>query len=177
VARAAAVGGEIRHVEIRVTPEAATEQFARALGNFIRSTPWAWVASEAIHFVGLSMVIGVTLFIDLRLLGIVSGVSYRTLDRLLPWSILGFGLNVVTGMLFFAAAPGQYTDNPAFYWKLGFVLLACVNTLYFTFDDTFTRSEEYAPPTASKLLAVSALVLWVGVMYWGSMLPFIGNAF
>jgi hypothetical protein len=30
---------------------------------------------------------------------------------------------------------------------------------------------------ASKAAAVSAMVLWVGVMYWGSMLPFIGNAF
>jgi hypothetical protein len=32
-------------------------------------------------------------------------------------------------------------------------------------------------PSLSKILAVSALFLWVGVMYWGSMLPFIGNAF
>lgn len=177
VARAAGLGGEIRHVEIRVTEEALTEQFGRTIGNFVRETPWAWVASEAVHFVGLSLVIGVVVLIDLRMLGVIRGVSYRTLDRLLPWAILGFALNVVTGMLFFAASPGQYTGNVAFYWKLGFLMLACANTLYFTFDDTFARDADAAAPLASKTLAMTALALWIGVMFWGSMLPFIGNAF
>jgi hypothetical protein len=29
----------------------------------------------------------------------------------------------------------------------------------------------------TKAVAGAALFLWVGVMFWGSMLPFIGNAF
>jgi hypothetical protein len=32
-------------------------------------------------------------------------------------------------------------------------------------------------PPAAKLVAATSLFLWVGVMYWGRMLPFIGNAF
>ena len=32
-------------------------------------------------------------------------------------------------------------------------------------------------PLSAKAAAVSAIVLWVGVLYFGSMLPFIGNAF
>jgi hypothetical protein len=32
-------------------------------------------------------------------------------------------------------------------------------------------------PSLSKIAAASAMFLWVGVMYWGSMLPFIGTAF
>jgi hypothetical protein len=31
-------------------------------------------------------------------------------------------------------------------------------------------------PALSKAMAVSAFVLWVGVMYYGSMLPFIGDS-
>jgi hypothetical protein len=30
---------------------------------------------------------------------------------------------------------------------------------------------------AAKVVAASSLFLWVGVMYWGRMLPFIGTAF
>ena len=37
--------------------------------------------------------------------------------------------------------------------------------------------ESTAPPFHTRALACSSLVLWVGVMFWGSMLPFIGNAF
>lgn len=177
VSRAANLGGEIRHPEIRVTAEAVEVQFGRLVGNFVRDTPWAWVASETLHFVGLSLIIGVMLFVDLRMLGVIRGITFRAMDRLLPWAILGFGLNVITGMLFFAAAPGQYTQNPAFYWKLIFLMVAGANTLYFTFDDTWMADDNREAPALSKALAVSAIVLWVGVMYWGSMLPFIGNAF
>jgi hypothetical protein len=83
----------------------------------------------------------------------------------------------VTGMLFFAAAPGQYTKNPAFFWKVIFLMLACANTLYFTFDKTWMQEADREAPALSKVLVVTALALWFGVMYWGSMLPFIGNAF
>jgi uncharacterized membrane protein len=177
VSRAAALGGEIRHPEIRVTQEAAAEQFGRLVGNLVRDTPWIWVASETLHFLGLSMLIGVVLFVDLRMLGIIRGITFRAMDRLLPWAILGFGINTITGMLFFAAASGQYTDNPAFYWKLIFLMLAGANTLYFTFDNTWQRTDDGEAPALSKVLAVSAMLLWIGVMFWGSMLPFIGNAF
>ena len=77
----------------------------------------------------------------------------------------------------FAAAPQQYVDNPAFYWKLIFLLLAGANVVYFTFDDGWQTQTGRPAPALSKALAASALFLWVGVMYWGSMLPFIGNAF
>jgi hypothetical protein len=32
-------------------------------------------------------------------------------------------------------------------------------------------------PTGAKLVGATSLILWIGVMYWGRMLPFIGNAF
>jgi uncharacterized membrane protein len=180
VSRAANFGGEIRHPEIRLTQDIAgngQEPLGRVVGNFIRDTPWTWVTSETLHFVGLSLLIGVLLLINLRTLGIIKTVPFGALDRLLPWAVLGFGLNICTGMLFFAAAPGQYTKNPAFYWKLVFILAAGFNTLYFFFDKGWAVEPGHDTRPASRLVAASALFFWVGVMYWGSMLPFIGNAF
>ncbi len=75
---------------------------------------------------------GVVFLVDLRVLGVMKGVSFASLHRLLPWAALGFGVNVVTGMLFFVGIPGQYIHNPSFYWKIGLVMLAGVNALYFT---------------------------------------------
>jgi len=107
----------------------------------------------------------------------MKNVSPNLLIRLLPWGMIGFAINTLTGMLFFVAAPQQYQDNPAFYWKLIFLMLAGANVLYFTFDHGWQVESGREAPSLSKILAVSALCLWVGVMYWGSMLPFIGNAF
>jgi uncharacterized membrane protein len=179
MAQAANVGGMINHPEIRGAEEmtAFTGHMGRVVGDYVRDTPWTWIAAETIHFVGLSMLVGVILLIDLRMLGVMKQVSFAALDRLLPWAMLGFAMNTFTGMLFFTAAYGQYTNNPAFFWKLIFVLLAGVNTLYFTFDRTWALEPGRDAPMLSKAAAASAMFFWVGVMYWGSMLPFIGNAF
>jgi hypothetical protein len=56
-------------------------------------------------------------------------------------------------------------------------MLACANTLYFTFDESWIAAPDRRPAMLSKVVATTALALWFGVMYWGSMLPFIGNAF
>ena len=116
VARAANIGGEIRHSEIRETPEVTTPEghFARKVGLVVTNAPYGWPALETLHFIGLSLLIGGVLLIDLRMLGVMKNVSFSTLHRLLPWTILGFCVNAVTGMLFFAAAPGQYAKNIAF---------------------------------------------------------------
>ena len=92
--------------------------------------------------------------------------------------ILGFGLNLITGMLFFIAAASQYTENIAFYWKVVFLALAGAHFLYLTvFDRTWTLSPGQEAPALDKLVAASGIGAWVGVIYWGRMLPFIGNAF
>jgi uncharacterized membrane protein len=179
MAQAANIGGMINHPEIRGAEEITTfaGHMGRTVGDYVRDTPWTWIAAETLHFVGLSLLVGVILLIDLRVLGFMPQVPFAALDRLLPWAMLGFALNVFTGMLFFAAAFGQYTNNPAFFWKLVFVLLAGANTLYFTLDRTWATAPGRDAPAFSKLAAVGAMFFWVGVMYWGSMLPFIGNAF
>ena len=180
MSRAANIGGEIRHAEIRAAQETVTPEgaLARAVGTFVTETPWVWPTCETLHFVGLTLLLGVVLLVDLRVLGVVKGVSYASLHRLLPWAAIGFGVNVITGMLFFVGIPGQYTGNASFYWKIALVLLAALNALYFTvIEEPWTLGPGDDAPATAKFAAASAMVLWFGVMYCGSMLPFLGNAF
>ena len=180
VARASNLGGDIRHEEIRASQETVTAEgaLARTVGEFVTETPWMWPTCETLHFVGLSLLLGVVVLVDLRVLGVLKGLSFASLHRLLPWAALGFGVNVVTGMLFFVGMPGQYTRNVAFYWKVGLVMLAGANALYFTLlEEPWSLGSGQDAPLTAKIVAVSAMILWVGVMYFGSMLPFLGNSF
>jgi hypothetical protein len=98
----------------------------------------------------------------------------------MPWAKFGFGLAAITGAAFFIGAPDQYINNQAFYWKLVFLILANANALYFeaAYRKKVERKEVDAePPSAFKTLAGISLASWFLVMYWGRMLPFIGNAF
>jgi uncharacterized membrane protein len=182
--RAANIGGEIRHPEIRTGPAAvetaaADPPLARVIGDAMVNLKWGWPASETVHFVGLSLLFGVVLLVDLRMLGFLPGLSFVTLHRLLPWGVLGFGVNVVTGILFFIGAPPDfYVTNAVFWWKLALILVAGANALFFTvFDQAWSLGAGETPPVAAKVAAASGILLWSGVIFCGQMLPFIGHSF
>lgn len=178
VARAANLGGDIRHPEIREPGATPGPALGREVGNFVVGTKWVWPTCETLHFVGLSLLFGIAALVDLRMLGMLKSVPYHALHRMLPWSILGFGLNSITGMFFFVGAPQQYTQNALFHYKMILILITALNVVYFTiFDEPWTlKAGDDASPFA-KFVAASALVLVVGVLYCGRMLPFLGNAF
>ncbi|MGH9253219.1 MAG: hypothetical protein ACRD3C_01475 [Vicinamibacterales bacterium] len=184
MARAAAIGGEIRHPEIVAAGDLAAAAApagwftSAAIASFVTDFPWVWPAAECLHFIGLCLTFGVLLAVNLRILGAMKAVSFAAVQRLLPWGILGFGLNLVTGMMFFIAAANQYTMNVAFYWKVAFLMLAGAHFLYLTvFDRTWALKAGDEAGPLDKLMASVAIGAWVGVIYWGRMLPFIGNAF
>jgi uncharacterized membrane protein len=186
MARAADLGGQIHHAEIgdtvsAVQPEAsegASSGTARSIGLFVSSRPWVWPTAETIHFIGLSMLFSVVLIVDLRLLGVAKRVSYPAVYQLLPLGMLGFGLNLATGLSFFLGATAQYIHNKTFYWKIVFVVLGGINLLYFMLEDeVWAVGPGDDAPVASKIAAASAIFLWVAVLFCGHMLPFLGNAF
>jgi len=181
---AASIGGDIRHPEIRTGTapvETATTNppLARVIGDAMVNLKWGWPASETVHFIGLSLLFGVVLLVDLRMLGFLKSIPYSALHRLLPWGVLGFGVNVVTGILFFIGAPPDfYVNNPVFIWKLALILVAGANALYFTvFEHAWIVGAGDTPPMAAKVAAASGIVLWVGVIFCGQMLPFFGHSF
>jgi len=184
MARAANIGGEIRHPEITTGP-AATESapakppLARVIGDGMVNLKWGWPAGETVHFVGLCRLFGVVLLVDLRMLGFMKSIPFSALHRLLPWGVLGFAVNVATGILFFVGAPPSfYVTNSIFFWKLAMILIGGVNALYFTvFDQAWALEAGDTPPMAAKVAAASGILLWVGVIYCGQMLPFIGHSF
>ncbi|MBZ5578216.1 MAG: hypothetical protein LAP40_16765 [Acidobacteriia bacterium] len=187
MARVSNLGGEIRHPEIRSdltapATRSAEKPLARHIGELVQGgLGWIWPTCETLHFIGLCLLFGVTAVVDLRMLGLMKGVPFSGLHRLLPWGILGFGVNLITGMLFFVAAPignGGYVSNPTFAWKMLLILLAGVNVLYFTiFDQPWEVQAGDDAPLTAKVFAGAALCLVVGIIFCGRMLPFLGNSF
>lgn len=92
--------------------------------------------------------------------------------------MLGLGLNFVTGMVFFTGTAQQYIENPTFHWKVILIVLAGLNYLYLTvFSEAWVQPAGHRPRFTDQLMAASALFLWVGVMYFGRMLPYLRSAF
>jgi len=151
--------------------------FSRAITAY----PWIWPACETLHFIGLAILIGCIGVLDLRMLGFAKHVSIISLHRFVPWGIAGFTINLITGLTFFIGAPFQYVHNLAFQMKLLFLAIAGVNVLYFYLGGIIHKVEalgpEGNPPLSAKIVSFTSIVSWFMVMYWGRMLPFVGNAF
>ena len=158
----------------------ATWLRATQVSEAIRAVPWLWPACEIAHFVGLSLLVGVIGFFDLRLLGAVRRVPLQAAWSLVPWGKFGFAIAATTGVTFFVGAPDQYVNNVAFYAKLVFLLIAGVNAAAFEIFYGATVKASVmtdATPTAYRAIAIVSIVSWFFVIYWGRMLQFVGNAF
>lgn len=174
---AANLGGGIRHPEVvptGVTGAVSSLVDAAALGRFFIEHLWVWPTAESLHLLGLSLAFGVLLVVHLQQLGILKNLSDAAVHQLLPWGMLGVGVNVLTGMLFFTGVTEQYTENPTFHWKIVLLVLAGLNFLYVT---TAGPGRRDASRTIDKFIAVSSLAVWVGVLYLGRMLPYLRGSF
>jgi hypothetical protein len=151
------------------------------LSMFVNGHSWVWPACETLHFIGLALLIGNVGLLDLRVLGVEKRLPVAPLNRFVRWGVLGFLINLVTGIMFFAGNPFQYIHNIAFGYKVAFIALAGVNVIAFYASGVSRKVEALGPgddaPALAKCIAGASLFLWVAVMYMGRMLPYIGNSF
>jgi uncharacterized membrane protein len=177
MARAANIGGELRHPEIRATGEATVwPQTAVMAKAFVIDHPWVWPIAEVFHFIGLTMIFGTVLLVNLRLLGIISHVSFDSVYRLLPWGIAGFIVNFISGMLFFVAVPDQYTQNSGFARKMALMVIAALTMIYPTiFGNLSDLKAEDTAPVENRVIAGASIALWIAVIFFGRYLPYIGS--
>ncbi len=145
------------------------------VSHFMNWSPWAWPAAECLHFSGLVLLFGTVVLFDLRLLGFGQEIAPRTVHRLVPWGIGGFALSFATGALFFTGIPGMYLNNPAFWAKCVFLVLAGANVgvFYLTVARRVEETEPGQPiPPFARVIGGASLVLWLSVLIAGRLIGF-----
>jgi len=151
-----------------------------SISHIMTMSPWAWPLCETLHFIGLALLIGAAGLIDLRLMGLMRGVPVSAVMQIRKWAGLGVAINVVTGTLFFIGAPDQYIHNPAWKAKLLFLAVAMVNIAIFETTQgkrMLELSADADTPRSFKVAGAVSMASWFLVLYFGRMLPFIGDAF
>jgi hypothetical protein len=147
---------------------------AKPIAKFMH-TRWGWPAGESIHFIGLSMLIGMIFLFDLRLLGMAKRIPIAALHKLVPWGVLGFIINLVSGSFFLMTEPDQYIYNPAFHFKMLFMAFAGLNMLAFyltTSRRTMGPGAGDEAPRAAKIMAATSLCMWIAIIVCGRLLTF-----
>tara|TARA_B110000003_G_scaffold132257_1_gene134291 strand:- start:12277 stop:12765 length:489 start_codon:yes stop_codon:yes gene_type:complete len=148
------------------------------INNWILSKAWVWPALEIMHFIGLSLLLGAMLIIDLRLAGFLRNFNIQAIHHLLPFVALGFFLNLATGLLFFVGDPARYTVNIGFQLKMCLVLIAGINALWFALkiNSQLKFMDPYGDTSKSaKITAYVSLIAWFGVLLLGRLIPYVGT--
>jgi hypothetical protein len=127
---------------------------------------------EGTHLLALGVSVGTIAISDLRLLGVVlkrERVS-DVMGQLLPWSIGGFIVMMVTGSLLFWSEAVSAYNSVWFRWKMVFLLLSGLNAL--TFHLTINRrlpewDGDPIPPARARLAGLLSLLFWAIVIAAG----------
>ena len=144
------------------------------LGAAVRQSRWLFAMGETFHFIGLCLMVGGLMIVDLRLLGYIRRIPMRVALAFLPFVIVGFLINLTTGVEFFMTDPFMYWPNPAFKLKMFLVLLAGLNALLFTVMEhrrVLVMGDDEETGTFTKVTAGLSLSLWLAVILLGRLLP------
>ena len=139
---------------------------------------WSWPALETLHFFGMCLLFGPLIIMDLRLVGWEKSAAVAATDKLFPIAMAGFAINLITGIIFCFGNPGRYFINITFQIKMILIVLAGLNFLFYKL-----RIEQLVhnigpgedTPGIAKAIGGSSLVLWLGVLLYGRLIPYFGT--
>jgi hypothetical protein len=145
------------------------------VGYWVRDSTWAFPTLQSLHFLGMTMLIGVVGVIDLRVLGVARGLPIRSLHRFLPLAFVGFGINMITGICFFCHDPYVYAFNISFRVKMLLIVVAGLNALWFQLG-VFMDVDKWGPgieaSRLAKIISALSIIIWFGVITAGRFIAF-----
>jgi hypothetical protein len=133
-----------------------------ATGEAIRRSLWLFPAIESIHLLGLALIGGAVLMVDLRLLG--WGLRDQSLRQVAeearPWLLIGLCSNFITGPLLFTSEAVKCYYHTAFWVKMTSLVLALLFT--FTVKRRLTMGDQI-DPRVGRIAGIVSIALWSGV--------------
>lgn len=130
---------------------------------WIASHPWLYPLLESLHVVGVALLVGNLVLLELRVWGRGAELPLAALARLaLGVSASGFCLLGATGLLMFAAAPQELLVNRFFLIKMGLVSAAGLNALAFHLRHGLQKLDGVA-----RAQTAFSLGLWLAVIICG----------
>jgi hypothetical protein len=136
---------------------------------------WAFPMYLFAHTLGMSIVAGGAAMISMALLGLWPKTPLRPLERMFPWMLWGFYINLFTGVSLFMKDASTYARNTDFWVKLVFVALGVtlvlrIRRVVFGDPDLDNR-----PVTQrARLLAWASLICWFGAICAGRLIAYVG---
>ena len=147
---------------------------ASGFSFMLRDSTWIYPLANLGHILGLTLLVGPIVALDLRFLGVGRAASVAALSRTLtPIAITGLVLQIISGLLLFTADASALVANKVFLIKAALLVLGIANAIAFRRIwrhalDGWDRS----PPALGRLQAALSIVFWFGVAICGRLIAY-----
>ncbi len=131
--------------------------------------PWLYPSLEIVHIVGIALMLGNLVLVELRVWGLGAALPVQPLARLaLTVSLAGFGLAATSGLLMFSTQPAELLANRAFVLKMTILMLAGLNAAAFHSRGGLEKGDRTA-----RVQTALSLGLWLGVIACGRWIAYL----
>ncbi len=142
-----------------------------ALSQALRTARWGYAAVNATHILGIALLIGATVTLNLRYLGLWPSVPRHTLVRVLaPVAATGLALAVCAGLMLYSVRAREYAGLGFFQAKLVLITIAVLSALWL--HRRHGMALETAGGASLKAHALLSLACWTGALICGRLIAF-----
>jgi hypothetical protein len=128
----------------------------------------------ACHAFGMAIMVGLSLMLDLRLLGWFAGIPFAASQRLFGLAWVGFGINSVSGAALFSSQATSYIVDVVFMSKMLLVVLGAITVALL--QTSLAKSDSWADgqvPAGTRAIAAVSIVFWVGAIILGRLTAYL----
>lgn len=133
------------------------------MGAQLQSSAWAYPALEVVHIVGIALLLGNLVLLEMRVFGRGAALPPRALARLaLSIAAVGFALAAASGLLMFATRPAELIANRTFVVKMGLLMLAAGNAAWFHGRASIDKLD-----LTARVQMLLSTAIWLAVVFCG----------
>ena len=143
--------------------------------QFMVENTWPFPFAETLHFMGLTLLFGTLLAVDIRGLGFLRGIPLQAAHKLVPIALGAFAINLLTGICFIFADPARYFINIGFQFKMSLIILAGINAIIFELlvFRPLVAGVDVDKKMATKITSGLSIIIWTLVIIAGRAIPYV----
>jgi len=134
---------------------------------------WGYPMILTLHTVGLALLVGANIVLDLRLLGFAQRLPLEELTRAFRIMWIGFWINAVTGAALFAADATTRGTSRLFISKLFLVAFGVLVIVAIRRQVFGATPDQPRIGVSAKVLAATSLAVWVAAITAGRLMAYV----
>jgi hypothetical protein len=134
---------------------------------------WTYPTVLTLHTVGMAILVGASFVINLRILQVAGAIPLQRLQPLYRFVWIGFGVNLLSGVVLFITEAADRVIDPVFWVKMCSIAAALSFGLIVKRSAIDRADILQVPSTWSRFLAAASLALWTVAIVSGRLMAYL----